>query len=166
MVIVLVPMWTCPLHLFLCFVPCVKNNNYLFITTWLFSFPTQHSPSTINENNKYSGQNTTSRNKCREQTVPNFFRDTQRFIKVCSSFIEHCSGPDSHVCHWCSPSSQPSTHSPIWLLTMKEARQECLSAQCQNSHLEHWVHLVDEQWITCGSHSSLLSLYLLLILSL
>lgn len=29
------------------------KHNYLFITTWVFSFSTKHSPSTINEHNKY-----------------------------------------------------------------------------------------------------------------
>lgn len=58
------------------FVPRVRSNNYLFITAWLFWFPTQHSLSAINESRKCSGQSTTSRNKCREQTVSDFFRGT------------------------------------------------------------------------------------------
>ena len=99
------------------FVPCVTNplHNYLFITTWLFSFSTQRSLSTINEHNKY--QNPTTRSKCREQTVPGLcfsWEPVFVFLRIAEDMI-HMFTIDAH-----------HHHSPSWRFTLLTRRESCL----------------------------------------
>lgn len=84
--------------------PQLLVHNHMIV----FSFSTHCSLSTINKHNKYHGYNIPKRNKYREQTVPHFLRGTQCLVKDCPCFTEDCRRRNLHVCHWCTPSSQPS----------------------------------------------------------